>query len=122
MENVGAFIDQIIEEKGYQDLDAEVFERLKADLTARLLDMLDRQLIQALPEDKAEELSNKLDDPNFSDEDMYNFITNEGGVNAQQVMIDTMIQFKLFYVNGEQVLNNEEQGAANNTANAVAAA
>jgi hypothetical protein len=122
MENVGAFIDQIIEEKGYQDLDAEVLEQLKADLTARLLDMLDRQLIQALPEDKAEELSNKLDDPNFSDEDMYNFITNEGGVNAQQVMIDTMIQFKLFYVNGEQVLNNEEQGAANNTANAVAAA
>ena len=122
MENVGAFIDQIIEEKGYQDLDAEVLEQLKADLTARLLDMLDRQLIQALPEDKAEELSNKLDDPNFSDEDMYNFITNEGGVDAQQVMIDTMIQFKLFYVNGEQVLSNEEQGAVNNTANAVATA
>jgi len=102
MDNVGNFIDQIINEKGYTSLDADVREQLKADLTQRLLDQIDTAAIYALPEDKAVELSQKLDDPNFSDEQVTEFMT-QSGVDLQDVALKTMLQFRALYIGEDKV-------------------
>ena len=111
MENVEQFIDQIINEKGYTSLDEDVRAQLKADLTQRLLDQIDTAAIYALPEEKAVELSQKLDDPNFGDEQVTEFMA-QSGVDLQDVALKTMLQFRALYIGQDKV----------NAANAAAVA
>lgn len=96
MENVEQFIDQLIDDKGIE-LTEEVRQQLKVDLIERLLDQIDRASINALPEDKAIELADLLDDENFSDEQMTAFM-RESGVNLEAVALQTMMQFRLLYL------------------------
>lgn len=119
MENVEAFIDQLIDEKGYTTLDEAARNELKHDMIQRLMDQIDRAAINALPEDKAAELSEKLDDPNFTNEEAGKFM-QESGVDLQQVALTTMLQFRSLYIGNadadaaaeaELAAAIEEQGA-----------
>ena len=116
MENVEAFIDQLIDEKGYTTLDEAA---RKHDMIQRLMDQIDRAAINALPEEKAAELSEKLDDPNFTNEEAGKFM-QESGVDLQQVALTTMLQFRSLYIGNadaddaaeaELAAAIEEQGA-----------
>ena len=104
MENVEQFIDQIIAEKGYSNLEPAVHAQLRADLTQRLLDQIDTAAIYALPEDKAVELSQKLDDPNFTDEMVSEFMQNSG-IDLPAIALKTMLQFRSLYL-GEAAHTN----------------
>ena len=119
MENVEAFIDQLIDEKGYTTLDEVARNELKRDMIQRLMDQIDRAAINALPEEKAAELSEKLDDPNFTNEGAGKFM-QESGVDLQQVALTTMLQFRSLYIGNsdadaaaeaELAAAIEEQGA-----------
>ena len=98
MENVEQFIDQLIDERDL-NLDDDVRQELKADMINRLLDQIDQASINALPEDKAIELADKLDDPDFTDEQVAEFIRNSG-VDLERVALETMVQFRLLYLGG----------------------
>ena len=100
MENVEDFINQLIDEKGYSDLDDDVRQELKVDMIQRLMDQIDQAAINALPEDKAIELADKLDDPDFSDDDLTEFMRNSG-VDLEKVALETMVQFRLLYLGGD---------------------
>ena len=114
MENVDRFIDQLIDEKGYTNIDDEVRAQLKADMTQRLMTQIDRAAIDALPEDKAIELADKMDDENFTDTQIADFMTNSG-VDLQNVALETMLQFRLLYIGDVQTeAVDEEQGANEN--------
>ena len=78
MDSVERFIDQLLAEKDLKTVPDDVRQELKQDLTQRLMDQIDRAALAALPEDKAIELANKLDDENFSDEDAAEFMKNSG--------------------------------------------
>lgn len=97
MEDVDKFIDQLITDKQLSGVTDEVRVELKQDLTQRLLDQIDRAVIDALPEDKATELSEKLDDDNFSSDDATKFI-QESGVDMQNVALVTMLRFRDLYL------------------------
>ncbi len=98
MDNVEQFIDQLIDEKDL-NLEDDVRQELKADMINRLLDQIDQASINALPEEKAIELADKLDDPDFTDEQVSEFIRNSG-VDLERVALETMIQFRLLYLGG----------------------
>ena len=106
MENVEQFIDQLIDEKDL-NLEDDVRQELKADMINRLLDQIDQASINALPEDKAIELADKLDDPDFTDEQVAEFIRNSG-VDLERVALETMVQFRLLYLGGNPNVNTEE--------------
>lgn len=106
MENVENFIDQLIDEKGL-GVEGDVREQLKLDMMERLLDQIDKAAINALPEDKAIELADKLDDENFTDEQVSEFIQNSG-VDLERVALETMLQFRLLYIGGNPNVNTEE--------------
>ncbi len=97
MEAIDKFIDQLLKDKGLTGLDAEVEAQLKRDLGQRLMDQIDRAVIEALPEEKAIELSAKLDDDNFSQEDTTKFI-QDSGVDMQRVSLETMLKFRDLYL------------------------
>ena len=96
MQNIDEFIESLLNDKGIE-VEPEIREELKADMKNRLLDQIDRAAIQALPEDKAKELAKKVDDPNFTNEDMTKFM-QESGVNLTEVALDTMLKFRGFYL------------------------
>jgi len=98
MENVEQFIDQLIDEKDL-NLEDDVREQLKVDMINRLLDQIDQATVNALPEDKAIELADKLDDPEFGDEQVAEFVRNSG-VDMEKVTLETMMQFRMLYLGG----------------------
>ncbi len=99
MDNVEQFIDQLIDEKDL-NLEDDVRQELKVDMINRLLDQIDAASINALLEDKAIELADKLDDPDFSDDDLTEFMRNSG-VDLEKVALETMVQFRLLYLGGD---------------------
>ena len=107
MENVEDFIDQLIDEKGYSDLDDDVRQELKTDMIQRLMDQIDQAAINALPEDKAIELADKLDDESFDDEKVAEFMQNSG-IDLQQVALETMLQFRMLYLGEAEIPTSDE--------------
>ncbi len=105
MDNVEQFIDQLIDEKDL-NLEDDVRQELKVDMINRLLDQIDKASINALPEDKAIELADKLDDPDFTDEQVSEFI-KESGVDLERVALETMMQFRLLYLGGNPNVDTE---------------
>ena len=120
MENVEAFVDQLIEEKGYSDLDDNVRAELRSDMVKRLLDQIDMAAINALPEDKAIELADKIDNEDFDDEKVMQYI-QDSGIDLQRVALETMLQFRMLYL-GETLPPADEEAdeaeAAEETAEA----
>ena len=100
MEKVDEFIEQLLNEKGITDVEPEIKEELKKEMRTRLIEQIDRAAIMQLPEDKAAELAGKTEDPNFTNEDLAQFI-QESGVDLTQVAIDTMLEFRNYYLNPE---------------------
>ena len=98
MQNLDDFMESLLQEKGI-DVDGEVREQLKADMTQRLLTQIDRATIARLTEEQATEFSEKLDDPDFNDEKAAEFI-KQCGIDTQQVALETMVQFKSLYLGG----------------------
>ena len=101
MQNIDEFIESLLNDKGITNVEPEVREELKKDMKAKLLDQIDRAAIQALPEDKAAELAEKVGDPNFTNEDMTKFI-QDSGVNLTEVALETMLKFRGFYLGTEE--------------------
>lgn len=91
------FIDQLIKDKNLPFSSVEVRNELKAQLAQELANQIDRAAIEALPEDKAVELSNKLDDPDFGPEQVSDFLVNSG-IDLNQIALETMIRFRAFYL------------------------
>ncbi len=100
MQNIDDFIESLLVDKGITDVDPEVKAELKEDMKNRLLDQINRAAIMQLSEEKAAELAELVDNPEFTNEKMTEFIQNSG-VNLTEVALDTMLKFRGFYLQGE---------------------
>ena len=100
MQNLDEFIENLLNEKGIE-VEPDIKEELKADMKAKLLDQINRAAIQSLSEEKAEELAKLIEQPDFTNEKMTEFIQNSG-VNLTEVALDTMLKFRSFYLGVEE--------------------
>ena len=100
MQNIDDFIESLLVDKGITDIDPEVKAELKEDMKNRLLNQINRAAIMQLSEEKAAELAELVDNPEFTNEKMTEFIQNSG-VNLTEVALDTMLKFRGFYLQGE---------------------
>lgn len=100
MQNIDDFVESLLNDKGIE-VEPEIREELKADMKKRLMDQINRAAIQALSEEKADELAKKIDDPNFTNEDMTKFM-QDSGVNLAEVALETMLRFRSFYLGTEE--------------------
>lgn len=97
MQNVDDFIEQLLIDKGITGVEPEIYQELKDDMKKRLLDQIDRAAIMALSEEKANELAKLIDDPNFTNEKMTEFMQN-AGLDLAGIAAETMLKFRNFYL------------------------
>ena len=97
MQSVDDFIETLLNEKGITEVEPEIRAELKEDMKARLMDQINRAALMKLSEEKATELAGMVDNPDFNDEKMAEFMKNSG-VNLTEVALDTMLQFRNFYL------------------------
>ena len=96
-EELDRFIREMLADKDLTGVDDEVRDQLVADMKAQLLDLIDRAVVDALPDSKAGEFGDLLDKPDTTDEQLREFVKN-AGVDVERVTIDTMIRFRNLYV------------------------
>ena len=101
MQTIDEFIESLLNDKGITNIEPEIREELKADMKKRLEDEINRAAIEALPEEKAAELAKLVEQPDFTNEKMTEFITNSG-VNLTEVALETMLRFRNFYLDAEE--------------------
>ena len=97
MQNVDEFIEQLLTDKGITDVEPEIRQELVAEMKERLMDQINKAAIMQLSEEKAAELAEKVDDPNFTNEQMTEFMQNSR-VNLTEIALDTMLKFRNFYL------------------------
>lgn len=91
------FIEQLLKEKGITDIEPDVRAELKEDMKKRLLNQINKTAVIKLNEEKAAELATLVDDPNFTNEQMAEFMKNSG-VNLSEVALITILRFRSFYL------------------------
>lgn len=92
------FVDEIITAKQLPGVTDEVRAQLVSDMRKRLTDQIDRAVINAMSEEKAEEFNRLLDDPQVTAETVQTFIASSG-VDVQRVTLETMLRFRDLYLN-----------------------
>lgn len=97
MEQLDAFIREIIEAKQLPGLTEEAKVGLLEEMRERLLDMINRALIEALPDDKVAELSKLMDGDGLTDEQLQDFI-EKSGIDIEGVTAKAMLAFRGLYL------------------------
>ena len=96
-QNIDEFINQLLVDKGITDLEPEIEADLKEEMKTKLLDQINKAAVMQLSEEKATELAGMVDDPEFTNEKLTEFMQSSG-VNLAEVATDTMLQFRSFYL------------------------
>ena len=102
------FINEMLDAKQISGLTDEVRAQLVSDLKQRLLDQINKALIDALPEDKMDEFEQLLDNESVGDTEMQQFIAN-AGVDAKKVATVTMLRFYDLYVTSTNSAQRSEE-------------
>lgn len=98
---IDQFVRDILEAKELSGIDDTVREQLVKDLKQRLLDQINRALIDALPDEKIDDFSDMLDNPEVSDQMVQDFMV-ASGVDLKRVTIRTMLTFRDIYLGSER--------------------
>ncbi len=91
------FFNNLLKEKGLTNLEHSVKQSMIAEMTTLLMDQINKAAIMKLSEEQADKLARLIDDPNFTNEKMTEFIVNSG-VNLTEVTLDTMLKFRELYL------------------------
>ena len=97
MDQLDTFIRDIIEAKQLDGISDEAKQGLVEEMRERLLDIINRALVEALPEDKVQEFSNLLDNESVTDEQVQAFIA-QSGVDVEHVTAKAMLTFRDLYL------------------------
>lgn len=97
MNQLDAFIEEIIDKKNLPGVTEEAKQWLIQDMETRLLDTINRALINELPEDKLEGFSSLMDNENITDEEVQKYLT-DNGVDVVKTTTKTMLAFRDLYL------------------------
>lgn len=95
------FMESLLIEKGFADLDDETRTKMIAELKERAIDMINYSIVDALPEDKAEEVSEKIERGEDAEEAM-NAAVAESGIDANKITEEALAKFRELYLGEEK--------------------
>ena len=95
------FMESLLIEKGFADLDDETRTKMIAELKERAIDMINYSIVDALPEDKAEEVSEKIERGEDAEEAM-NAAVAESGIDANKITEEALVKFRELYLGEEK--------------------
>lgn len=97
-EAIKQFVEDMIAQAGVSAMSSDAARQyLVDDLTQRLLDQIDRALVEALPDGSVAAFNALLDREETSPEQIQKFIS-DAGVDVQRVTMSTMLQFRDLYL------------------------
>lgn len=96
-DELDSFIDSLIERKNLKGLTPEGREDIANELKDMLVQEINRAIIDALPEDKLNELDELTSRDDYKPEDAQKII-DESGVNVAKITTETMLYFEAFYL------------------------
>lgn len=96
-DELDTFINGLLEDKQLPGLTEDVRAQLLIDLKKRLLNQIDRAVVDALPPEKLDGFNQLLDMPGVDDEQIHRFI-RESGVDIKKVTLHTMLRFRDLYL------------------------
>lgn len=93
---ISKFISDIIDAKGYKTLDSDVRRQLEQDLKNRLIDQINRAVLEALPENKIDGFNDLLD-RGASQQEVQQYIATSS-VDTKKITLETMLRFRSLYL------------------------
>ena len=96
-EILDAYVQSLLIEKGFTNLDEETESRMIADLKERAIDMINFSIIDALPDDKAAEISERIDNGEDA-EALINAAVEEAGIDAQKITGEALDKLRELYL------------------------
>ena len=114
MDKVHEFVGNLLVEKGITDIEDDVRQHLIEDMTDLLMQQINNAAIRALPEEKAIELAEKLDNGSIKSEDIAQYMT-DNGVNLEEIAVITMVRFRDLYL-GNTVVDDQPENEENTPA------
>ena len=104
-----AFVSELLKEKNYESFSESELNDAKADLMERLVAQLEIALISKLDDDKANELADRLESEDLSDDEIGQFM-RENGVNIEEITSKTTEDFKKFFLEKDSDAENGAEG------------
>ena len=97
-EELDRFVRDMLADKKLPGLENDdIRDQVVIDLKERLLDQVDRAIVDALPDDKVDGFNNLLDQPDTTDETLQQYIT-DSGVDVQGVTTNALLRFRDLYL------------------------
>lgn len=93
------FVEDILTDKKLPGLTDDVRLDVVADMVQTLRELIDRAVIEAMPDDNLEELNKLLDQPETTREQLTEAIRTSG-VDTKRIAADTMLRFRELYLEG----------------------
>lgn len=90
------FINHILDQKGLVNIQPAVRNQLVNDLEVRLMDQINRALVDAIPSSKLTDFE-KIASSGADDSKVQSFFV-ENNIDTQSITTDTMVQFKNKYL------------------------
>lgn len=95
------FANQILAEKNLPGLSDDVRPSVVAEMVQVLHELINRAILDALPEDKLQELDKLTDDPDANMEQIQQLVASSG-VDTKQIVTDTLTKFRELYLAGPE--------------------
>lgn len=101
MDQLDAFITEIIDAKQLSGINEEVKASLLEDLRKQLLDQVDRALLEELTDEQLDAFNEYMEQPDLSDDAPEKFLV-EHGVDIERVTARAMLKFRDLYLQSAQ--------------------
>ena len=101
MDQIDTFLNEIIDKKQLPGIDEAVKKQLIADMKERLLDRINRALIDQLSDENIAKMSQLIDENPENEEIVQEFLVNSG-VDVRKVTAKVMLSFQAYYLEGSQ--------------------
>ncbi len=93
------FANDVLTEKNLPGLTDDARPMVVEDMVATIRQLIDRAVIEAVPEDKIDEFDALLDKPETTKEQLFAFV-QDSGVDTEKVVTDTLLRFRELYLQG----------------------
>lgn len=101
MDQLDTFLGEIIDKKHLSGINDDVKKQLLADMKERLLDKINRALIEELSDENIAKISDLIDENPDDQARVQDFLVSSG-VDVRKVTAKVMLSFQAYYLEGSK--------------------
>ena len=95
-EAITLFVDRLVEEKKFENLDSEVLDQIKTDLSDRVEDRINAAILEHMPPEKLENFNELLDN---EDAEKIQAFCQENITDLDNIIASELVTFRGSYLN-----------------------